>query len=85
MIGKWLRQRYTKNMDNTAKIKAILTRLNGAGKTGPWQPVDGFHTILALKEDLNGTSVNLNKGVTVKVFINTKTGEVRTFLEDAAK
>jgi hypothetical protein len=73
-------------MDNPEKIKAILTILNGVGKSGPWQPVDGHHTILALKEDhINGITVNLNQGVTVKLFINTDTGEVKTFLEAATK
>jgi hypothetical protein len=82
---KWFR-RYNEPMENKVKLDAILTKMNGGKIEGDWIPAEGFHTSLAIDTSADGSQgVNLNKGITVKHFVNKKTGEVRTYLEEAVK
>ena len=82
---KWFR-RYNRHVEdlNAKRIKQILSKLN-KGKTGPWQPVEGFNTMLALKPGFITWDVNNNLGLTVKAFINNITGEIKTYFLDRVK
>lgn len=47
---------------------------------GPWIPIDGFNTVTNLTFDINGNAIfNANAGYPLKGFVNTSTGEVKTF------
>lgn len=68
-------------MEDPAKIEAILSQLNKGLKQPKWQVAEGFHTMLAIVPDSNGgLNVNASQGVTVKLFLNSETGEVKSYL-----
>jgi hypothetical protein len=80
MIGKWLRRRYTKRVEDQAKVNKTLKSLNGGRVSGDWVAAEGLHTMLAVVPITGGQGVDGNHGVTVKVFFNTKTGEMKTYV-----
>jgi hypothetical protein len=63
------------------KVDEVLKKLNGGEVEGDWIAANGFHAMPALKgDDINNLSVINNQGVTVKVFFNVKTGEMRSYV-----
>lgn len=57
-----------------------LKVLNKAKELGPtWIPIDGYHTLTSL--DLSGEKPNfiLDSGLPLKTFVNTSSGEIKTF------
>lgn len=76
----WLRRlRYTKRMEDKKKIDSILADLKNT--TGHiWEPAEGFNTMISVnRNSTGGFDTNNSKGVTVKVFVNTVTGEIKLF------
>lgn len=69
-------------MEDPEKIKKILAELNKGLKTPVWIPSVGFHALMVV--ELVGNNVKVgnfkgNEGVPIKSFINTETGELRTY------
>lgn len=64
------------------KIKKILKTLNeseGPGK-GFWQEAAGYHVVIAAEISGDSVSPVPESAAALKMFINTETGEVRTYL-----
>ena len=54
--------------------------LNRTYPPGPWLPVSGFTSTITTTPAPNDTaSFNLNSGYVMKSFINTSTGEIKSF------
>ena len=75
-------------MENLAKVQAKLTELNREAKNaalpaiiaGPWLAVQGFNFISAANPSTNTTfSIIPTSGYGIKLFINTRTGEIKMF------
>lgn len=65
---------------NSARILAWKNYLDKTYPPGPWLPIDGFNTITKLNFDSDGNAIfEGNSGYPLKAFVNTKTGEVKTF------
>lgn len=62
-------------------VRAILDQLNnGAGRDTPWVPLLGVN-FLSFAQVNPPSEINVtNNGLVLKAFINTNTGEVKTFL-----
>lgn len=85
---RWLRSvlGYNKRMEDKQKIDSILKTLNKGAIKGDWEPARGFHTYIATEvtPQYNGPSFNfdLGRGMVIKNFVNTKTGEVKSYFFD---
>jgi len=67
-------------MENTAQVQKQLALLNG-GPEGPWVAGIGFHSFMSFEPPLGDKDLvfKTNEGYAVKIFINTKTGEVKSY------
>lgn len=73
-------------MPDEAKVNAILSTLNGGNTGNDWIAVEGLHAIYSvIIERDNSQTVNPRSGITVKLFFNTKTGEVKTYVANLLK
>jgi len=69
-------------MQDSKKIKDLLDYLNsleGPGK-GSWIPARGYHSIQATEVKNHTLSIIHNSAMPLKAFVNTTTGEVKTYL-----
>jgi hypothetical protein len=57
----------------------MIEDLNGIGAAGPWEAIPGIYTLHQGKVDGN-TVTSLGDSLVLKGFINTTTGEVKTYL-----
>lgn len=78
---RWPFARYNKRMEDPDKVKAIKDYLNKESGTQDWDDATGLYMFPNVMPTANGKSfsVNPSKGTTVKIFINTKTGELRPY------
>ncbi len=63
------------------KVLEELIRLNEGQAQGDWVITEGFHALTSLKfkgKDKKPT-FNPSSGIPVKIFINKKTGELKTY------
>ena len=75
-------------MEDTQKIQQKLNELNskesplfhlGGQFAGPWVHVAGYFALTGVDLKEGGSTFNPSFGVPVKVFMNNKTGEIKTF------
>ncbi len=81
MIWNWIKRRYTKRMEeDDVKIETKVAWLNHNYKPAKWDSVSGFvsMTSITIKEP-NKLDFDLNKGIPLKAFYNSETGEIKTF------
>jgi len=73
-----------KVQEDAGKIQAVLQTLNGV-QGGPWIPTNGFFIWpeFVFGKSGQGNIIKTSEGIVVKVFVNSQTGEVRTFLAQA--
>lgn len=71
-------------VEDDAKVAAYLRQLNSS-ETGKWFAAEGFYIWGAFVFGRGGQSntVKAGEGVVVKVFINNRTGEIKTVLAQA--
>lgn len=69
-------------MVDPEKIKVILKYLNDldAPGKGKWQEALGYHALIAAEIQKDMITSVPNSAATLKLFINTETGEVRSYL-----
>ena len=60
-------------------IEQILTELNNQG-AGMWIALEGYYGLPGLKIEDNGSVANGKDIIVGKVFVNTATGEIKTFV-----
>ena len=68
-------------MQDPEKIKLVLDRLNsieGPGK-GKWTVAGGYHAVSALEVKSGGLSILPDSATPLKLFMNSDTGEIRTY------
>ena len=67
-------------MEDVAAVQKKIEILN-AENNGTWIPGIGFHSLMAFEFGTTNNNPNFknNEGYSVKIFINTSTGEVRSF------
>lgn len=88
MIWSWFKKRYTRKMKiSQTKIDKILATLNKGEEKPVWIVADGFHAITSIEfpNDDDKPEFNPARGAPLKLFINTKTGEVRPYHLNAVK
>jgi hypothetical protein len=61
-------------------VRKILDELNGVGKDTPWNEIPQTYTLTSVKVNVVGTADLQPQGVLLKLFINSKTGEIKTYL-----
>jgi hypothetical protein len=71
-------------MEDQNKIDKILKTLNGSAprEKWVWEQVEGFHSLMTAippSGSMTPAYFNGSNGVIVKSFINTETGEIKTF------
>ncbi|MBI3549441.1 MAG: hypothetical protein HY078_10410 [Elusimicrobia bacterium] len=59
-------------------LDQVLADLEHGG-TGPWVVLEGYFAITSVEVILGSVNFNPGKGVPMKAFLNTRTGEIRTF------
>lgn len=77
-------ERYTGRMEDPRKVRRKIDELNRNSLPAAWDEVIGFLMLpnIELNSDAKNYGVNLSSGVSVKLFINTETGETRMFWAD---
>lgn len=70
-------------MEDANKIQEILKILNKGLKSPAWEPAKGFHAhVVANVKSVFGSEnyeFDLGHAMIIKNFVNTKTGEVKSF------
>jgi hypothetical protein len=69
-------------MQDPMKIKGVLEALNsanGLGK-GKWVEAAGYHALLTMEVKNNLLTAVPGSAIGIKVFVNTETGELKTYL-----
>ncbi len=61
----------------TKTIQQIIEELNKSGDK--WVPASGVHALTLVNKNNNDYQFNPASGVLVKVFLNTRTGEIKLF------
>jgi hypothetical protein len=81
MIGHWSRRRYTRLMQDDAKIKKKIVELEKQTPKEKWDEVAGTVTLPNLNYNklTKQFSVDLGRGLSVKPFVNLTTHEIRLF------
>lgn len=79
MIWKWFKHLYTVKVENPRKVQLRLNALNFNQPGRPWIAVPGFNVMTGIRFDGDSAVFEPNRGYPVKVFVNKKTGEVRTY------
>jgi len=76
---KKLFKRYNRRVEEQSKIDDVLKELNGGKVTGDWIAVPNNHALTLV--DFNGKAANFrpDAGIPLKVFVNVKTGEIKTY------
>jgi len=68
-------------VEDPEKIKAKIKELNGGKDSGPWDEASGFSIMPSIAFDMQtkGYVITVDTGIMVKLFINTETGDTKTF------
>lgn len=67
-------------MEDPKKIKAKIAWLNATYKPAKWDAVEGYHSSMSvLMEPGGGQTINADKGITLKLFVNLETFEIKQF------
>jgi len=87
MFWPFLHKRYTDVMEDTKRIEKLLKAIKSETKSDDWAPIDGLVALTnADVKDVNGqrsADFNPGKGIPVKAFMNTKTGEIKIYTYEA--
>ncbi len=66
--------------ENTQAIENWQEWLNRTYPPGPWLPINGFTSTITTVPNADDTATfNINSGYIMKSFINTSTGEIKSF------
>lgn len=82
MVWKFRRRGYTGRVEDEKKIQKILDSLNAGLSKPVWAASTGFHASTAItfiNGDVKQPIFNPAEGIPVKTFINTETGEIKTY------
>lgn len=67
-------------MEDPQSVKNKVQELNRDDETDKWDSVEGFYTLAVVIIDAKGgQSVDPSRGITVKLFVNIDTGEIKTY------
>lgn len=83
LIEEWLRDIFNIKIPSMPIIAAVKTIPEILSELGPqWQVIDGlyFLPITEINTIQKMFNVNLNSGLVLKTFINTSTGEIKTYI-----
>lgn len=80
---RFFRKLYTTSMEDRQKIEAKITELNGGSK-GAWDEAVDFQMMPSIRFNklTNSYTIYADTGISVKVFINTETGETKMYWAD---
>src|SRR5258706_11264601 len=74
--------RIHERMQDPKKVRAVIDELNNLGGPGKgyWVEAQGYHALTAMEIKGNRLSAIPNSATPLKVFVNRKTGELRTYV-----
>lgn len=79
--------RYTGVMEKNSRIKALVDKIRKETGSDDWEPIDGLVALTNVEirevNEQRSADFNPGKGMPVKAFLNTKTGEIKIYTYEA--